>query len=160
MAPVNSSWHKWVFASLAKHIHDSAEAVNLPMVIEFVDTRSDDWKTARLKAEATIIGPSTREASKGFHIVDVSVVVIVTSQISSGYSHHEAVGAMANALDRCIRVLEYGPNNPNPDFVGLLTPDVEAAARVRVTNIKPTQPDNLSHSTIEVAYTGFFAEEE
>lgn len=159
MAPVNSSWHKWVFASLAKHIHDSAVSADLPMVIELIDTRSDAWKTARQKAEATIIGPSTREVSKGCHAVDVSVVVIVTSQISEGYTHQEAVGAIANALDRCITVYEYGPDNPSPDIVGILTPDVSAQARVRVTNIKPSQPDNLCHSTIEVGYTGFFTEE-
>lgn len=157
MSAVNPNWHRWVYASLAKHIHSAATAASLPMVVEFLDKRGEAWNSANSKAEATITGPATRELSQGLHRVWADVFIVLTSKLdSNNYDHIDFVGQMANALDQCILVKDYGATGLVD--VGNLTPRSEASDSIQVVHVKPTEKDTQIHSTIEARYYGLFTE--
>lgn len=152
---VNPNWHRWIYASVADHLHAAAAAAGLPLVVEMLDTRSPTWETATSKAEAVISGPITAEKSKGLYLVVVDVFVIITSdRTSNDYDHIDHAGAIANALDQCILVKDYGATGLVD--VGELRPmNTES---VDVIHLKPTAKDTQVHSTVGVRHLGYFTE--
>jgi hypothetical protein len=154
MSAVNANWHRWTYASVSDHLHTAATAGGLELVVEFTDERGPDWKTAETKAEATISGPITREMRSGHHSAQVNVFIVVTSHRSASgdYGHIDHVGTMANALDQCIRVMDYGATNLLE--IGQLTPDGE----INTVHIKPTETDDQIFSTIQAQLSGIFTE--
>lgn len=157
MGAVNPLWHRWVYASIAKHLHAAALADDLALVVEFLDKRNTDWLEATSKAEATITGPMTREISSGLHRVWVDVFIVVTSNLSDNdYAHIDHVGAMASALDQCILVKDYGATGLVE--VGTIKPRAESGDSVKVNHLKPATKDTQIHSTIQARFLGYFAE--
>lgn len=161
MTAVDPKLQRWVYASIAKHLHAAATTASLPLVVEVLDTPPDTWKEAKHRAEVIISGPSTREISKGLRRVQVSIFCVVSSfkQVTNAYDHLDKVGALANALDRCIEVRDYDVGNDAPALIGELKPRAEDTDRIRVDHIKPTESDNRTHSVIEANLVGFFTEE-
>lgn len=155
MAEVNRLLQRWVNASVAKHLHAAAAEVSLPFVIEFLDTRSTAFKNSALKAEATIIGPSTRLLSPGFVHVICGVFVKVSSVPmldTNAWKHADAVGRLQEALHQCITVKEYAEGEPSPAEVLVLEPRSDQP--VNVTNITPSVADQLLHSVLNAEYRG------
>lgn len=158
---VNASWPRWIMASIAKHLHDAAYVAELPLVVEFLDRRDETWMGATHKAEVTISGPATREVSTGLYRVWVNVFVVLTSNLSDNdYDHVTHAGAIANALDRCIVIKDYGNEAGDTGLldIGTITPRNEGADTVKVTHLKPAAKDTQLHSTIEVRFFGLFTE--
>lgn len=150
---------RWVQASIAKHLHAAATEVNLQLVVEFLDTRSTEFKNAAIKAEATISGPSVRLLSPGFRRVQTSVVVIVTSIPAidtAAYSHMDACGRIQEALDQCVVVRKYAENEPSPEEVGVVEPRNDQPVAVSAVHIKPSVSDQTLHSVLEGLYVGYF----
>lgn len=161
MAAANSKWARWVQASIAKHLHAAAAAVQLPLVVEFLDDRSTAWRAAEYKAEVTISGPNTRELSYNFHRVEAAVFIVISSnkqKDANAYKHLDFAGAMQNALDKCIEVKEYDLNVVSPATVGFLTPRTGDTANIPIDNLKPGDSDQLIHSVIEARYLGHFTQ--
>ena len=157
MAAVNANWHRWVYASVADHLHTAATAASLPLVVEFLDKRNSAWKTAKTKAEATVTGPATKEISSGLHRVWVDVFLVVTSKRSNDdYDHIDKCGAMANALDQCILIKDYGATGLVD--VGSIKPRKESGDTIDVEHLKPAETDDQIFSTLQGRYFGLFAE--
>jgi hypothetical protein len=153
---VNKLLQRWVLASVAKHLHAAAAEINLPLHVEFLDTRSAAFKSAPLKAEATIIGPATRHLSPGFTHVVCAVFVKVSSVPAldtNAWGHSDAVGRLQSALHECIMVKKYAVGEASPDEVFVLEhrPDQP----VNVTNLTPSVTDQLLHSVINAEYRGY-----
>jgi len=153
---VNKLLQRWVLASVAKHLHAAAEEINLPLHVEFLDTRSAAFKSAALKAEVTIIGPSTRQLSPGFTHVVCAVFVKVTSVPSldtNSWLHGDAVGRLQSALHECIMVKKYAEGEASPAEVCVLEPRPDQP--VSVTNLTPSVADQLLHSVINAEFRGY-----
>ena len=152
---------RWVFGSVAKHLHDAAEAISLPLVVEFLDDRSQTWIDAPAKAEVTISGPATREISSGLFRVWVTVTCIVSSDKQTeenAYDHLDRAGAIQAALFQCITVKQYEPGVDDPETVGFLTPRDAPSDVIDVANLKPGENDHISNSVITARLSGYFLE--
>lgn len=154
---VNENWNRWVFASIAKHLHDAATLADIPLVIHTLDKQSADWKAATTNAEVTIIGPSFRPGTLSTR-VRVGVFVIVSSHLTTNnYGHIDAVGAIATSLHKCIDVKDFGTGIGD---TGLLEIGVLNRARgdteVGVVNLAPLSKDTKIHSTISASFSSRF----
>ncbi len=150
---VNEKWYRWVFASIAKHVHADAALADLPIVVHTLDKQNAEWKAATTHAEVTIIGPSLRPGTLSTR-VRVSVFAIVTSHLSTNnYPHINAVGALAASLHKCIVVKDY-------DDTGLIEIGILNRARgdteVDVNNFAPLSKDTQIHSTISASFFSRF----
>lgn len=155
---VNRLLQRWVIASIAKHLRAAADEVNLPFVVEFLNTRNAAFKSAALKAEATIIGPSAREMSPGFVRVQAGVFIKVSSVPAldtNAWNHMDACGRLQEALCQCIVVKKYAAGEPSPEEVCVLEPRTDQPVAVNVTHITPSTTDQLLHSVIEALYVGY-----
>ena len=155
MGAVKPNWHRWVYASVAKHLKDSAGA--LPLVVEFLDKRGTDWETAASKAEVTITGPMTKEVCSGLHRIWVDVFITLTSHLSANnYDHIDHAGTLASALDECITCKDYGATGLVT--IGFLHPRAETQEAIKVNHLKPAVKDTQLHSTIQAKFLGYFSE--
>lgn len=158
MAAVNRLLQRWVNASIAKHLHAACAEINLPLVVEFLDTRSTAFKNAALKAEATITGPATRQLSPGFVRVQAGVFVKLTSVPAldtNAWNHADACGRLQEALSECVVVKKYAEGEPSPAEVCILEPRTDQPVAVAVTHLTPGTADQLQHTIIEGLYIGY-----
>lgn len=157
MGAVNPNWHRWVYASISKHLRTAADAASLPLVIEFTDDKDDVWKAAPRKAEALITGPSTKGQNGGEFRVTSDVLVKITSDRSGNdYPHLDATGVIAEALDQCILVMDYGATGAL--LVGELKPSKDEGEEIDVEHLQPLETDDQIHSLVQVRYSGNFNE--
>lgn len=155
---VNRLLQRWVNASIAKHLHAAAEEIGLRLVVEFLDTRSPEFKSAAVKAEATITGPGVREFSPGFVRVQAGVFIKVSSVPgldTNAWDHADACGRLQAALNQCIMVKQYAEGETSPDDVCVLEPRTDQPVAVAVTHLTPGTTDQLQHSVIEGQYIGY-----
>jgi len=157
MAPVNASWHRWIYASVADHLTVGAALIPVELRIEFTSKRSAAWKAAATKAEATLTGPMTKETNPGLFNVWFDVFIVLSSKAdSNNYGHVDAAGGLANLLDQCILIKDYGDTGLLT--VGSIRPRSDANENVEVKHLKPKEGDDLIHSTISARYFGLFTE--
>jgi hypothetical protein len=154
---VDARWHRWVYASIAKHLHAIATTASIDLVVEFLDERTAAWQSASPRAEVIITGPMSKEISKGLHRVWVDVFITLTSDRSSNdYIHIGHSGTLANALDQCILVRDYGDTGVLD--VSVLNPIRDLGRTVAVQHVRPSEKDATIHSTIQSRFYGLFAE--
>ena len=153
MAAVDRRWARWVYGSITDYLHTKAREGSLPLIVDFEDTTNNTaWANARTRAQATITGPITREGSPGLFRVVVGVFIAVSSERSANdYDHIDAVGAMQNALDQCIPIIDAGVTNIVD--VGTLTP---FQAQIAPVHLKPADQDDTIFSTVETTFEGLF----
>lgn len=150
--PVNANWARWIYASIAKHV--LAEVAS-PLVFDFGGKRTSAWETAVNRAEVTISGPKTRKLGRNAWKVEIDVFVIVSSDLSANnYDHVDVTGDVANALDTCIEVKDFGATGLLQ--IGTLQPRKGLAERIDVTHLKPANADDRIHSTINARFEGTF----
>lgn len=159
MGSVNPQWHRYVFASIVKHLRTATTAAGLPFVVDFLDQRTDAWKDATSKAEATIMGPFTREQSSGLYRVRATVFVVLTSSRSVDAGDHiDFEGAISEALDQCIIVKDYPSGLVE---IGVITPNVESPGdEVGPDRERPKDTDDQIFTTFQVRYYGLFSDPE
>jgi len=154
---VDARWHRYIYASVAKHLHDIADPIPIDLVVEFLDTRTASWQSASPRAEAVITGPMSKEVSKGLHRIWVDVFITLTSDRSTNdYVHIGHSGTLANALDQCILVRDYGDTGLLD--ISVLNPIRDDARTVAVQHVTPSEKDEAIHSTIQSRFYGLFAE--
>lgn len=154
---VDARWHRWVYASVANHLHTVCTSAGINLVVEFLDERTSAWKNASPRAEAIITGPMSKEVSKGLHRIWVDVFVTLTSNRSSNdYAHVGHAGTLANALDQCILVKDYGGTGLLD--ISVLNPIRDTGRTVAVQHVRPSAQDGEIHSTIQSRFYGLFAE--
>ena len=154
---VDARWHRWVYASVAKHLHAICTPASIDLVVEFLDKRTGAWMAASPRAEATISGPMSKEISKGLHRLWVDVFIKLTStRGSNDYAHIGHAGTLANALDQCILVRDYGATGLLD--ISVLNPIRDSGQTVAVQHVTPSEKDEEIHSTIQARFYGLFAE--
>jgi len=154
---VDARWHRWIYASMADHLHDVATTASIDLVVEFLDERTSAWKTASPRAEAIITGPMTKEISKGLHRIWLDVLLTLTSNRSTNdFVHVGHSGTLANALDQCVIVRDYGDTGLLD--VSVLNPIRDTGRTVAVQHVRPGEKDNEIHSIIQSRFYGLFAE--
>ena len=103
----------------------------------------------------TIGGFRTQQIGREAFKVECDVFVIVSSDITSNnYTHVDVVGDVANALDQCITVKDFGATGLVE--VGLLRTKKGDGQFVAPDHLKPTQTDDRLHSTVNVTLDGRF----
>lgn len=158
---VDAKLTRYIFGSVAKHLHDAADAASLPLIVEFLDDRAEPWLSAPNRAEVTISGPATREISSGVYRVWVTVTVVISSDRQTdvnAYNHLDYAGAMQAALDQCITVKNYDVGEDSPETIGFLTPRNRPNDAIPVDNLKPGETDQFNHSVITARLGGYFLE--
>jgi len=81
--------------------------------------------------------------------------VIVSSDLTNeNYNHVDVVGDVANALDSCVTVTDYGATGLVE--IGLLRTMHGDDQFVAPDHIKPQQADDRLHSTVNVTFEGRF----
>jgi len=155
MAARNANWDRWAYASVAKHL---STEITSPIVFDFGGKRTAAWESSSSRGEVTIGGLRTRRITRTSHKVELDVFVIVTSDKAEKYAHVGVVGDVANALDQCILVMDYGSEVGDTGLVevGRLGQAKDDTDFVDPTNIKPKADDDLIHSTISVTFEGTF----
>jgi hypothetical protein len=76
--------------------------------------------------------------------VDVSIV-ISSHLTDNDYDHVAAVGAMAETLDQCVRVLDH----PGANELAQMTP-----SGIVVEHFRPADKDTQIHSMVSATFTG------
>lgn len=162
MAAVNPFWHRWIFASVAKHLKTAATAGGVTLNVSMLDQADDAFKALSSRAEATISGPRSKEVSKGEHRVIVDVFITVSSltdETANNYDHIDKVGILANALDQCVLVKDYGPTGTGGTVtLGVLQLVLDDGDEVTVIHVRPAEKDNQVHSTIAARLQGYISE--
>ena len=154
---VDERWARWIYASIAKHLHAVATAKAINLVVELLNERPPAWETASPRAEAHITGPVSKQVSKGCYRMLVNVfITLTTNRGANDYDHIDDAGAWQNALDQCILVMDYGDT-------GLLTvseliPERDLDASIPITPIRPSINDAEIHTTITGRFEGLFQE--
>lgn len=142
---------------MAKHLHTICAAASIDLVVEFLDKRTSVWKAASPRAEAMISGPLSKEVSKGLYRVWVDVFLTLTSNRGANdYVHVGHAGTLANALDQCVVVRDYGETGLLD--ISTLTPSREPGQTVAVQHVRPSEKDGEIHSTIQSRFYGLFSE--
>lgn len=157
MGAVNPLWHRYVYASVADHLHTAATAASLPLVVEFLDKRDSTWKSASSRAEATLTGPVTKEVSAGLYRVWFDVFITLASERGANdYDHIDLAGKLAEALDQCILIKDFGATGLVT--IGSIRPRSESADSIEVEHLKPSADDDHVYSTVSARYFGLFTE--
>ena len=148
----NANWDRWVYASVAKHLR---AAIASEIVFDFGGKRTSAWETADHRAEVTIGGFRTQQINRSKFKVECDVFVIVSSDITANnYTHVDVVGDVANALDQCVTVMDFGATGLVE--VGLLRGKKGDDQFIAPDHIKPKQTDDRLHSTVNVTLDGRF----
>lgn len=156
--PVDARWHRWTYASVAKHLHTICAAASIDLVVEFLDQRTSTWRNNSPRAEAVISGPYTKEVSKGLHRAWVDVFVTLTSNRGTNdYVHVGHAGTIANALDQCILVKDYGDTGLLE--ISTLTPIRDDGRTVGPQHVRPSEKDEEIHSVIQARFEGHYQED-
>ena len=151
----NPLWDRWVYASVAKHLR--AAITPTPIVFDFGGRRTSAWENANHRAEVTIGGFQTQQIGRTNFKVECGVFVTVTSdKTADNYTHVDAVGDVASALDQCITVVDHGATGLVE--VGLLRQKKGDDLFVAPDHIKPKDTDDRLHSTVDITFEGRFKE--
>jgi hypothetical protein len=121
--PANKNWPRWLFASIANHFKAVADAEQIPLLIEGIEDRTSEKIRKMDHAELRINGPVTKEISKDFYQLNLSVNIILQSVMgeNNAYTIIQNAGIFFAAMGP-IEVYKYG-NGPDDDgsFLGCLT---------------------------------------
>jgi hypothetical protein len=120
--PANKNWPRWIFASISDHFKAAAAADNVPLLIEGIEDRTSDKIRQLDHAELRINGPVTKNPSKDYYILNVTVNIILQNYMSeeNAYTIIQNAGVFYEAMGP-IDVFKYG-NGPDDDgsFLGCL----------------------------------------
>ena len=142
--PANPNWSRWVYASLAGHLHDAAGS--LPTLVEGVDDRTDEFMQATARAEVRATGPNVHELSKNFWRVGIAANVVLTVHVGSPYRIQDLAGLFQAAMDQPIGVKKYGADEAH---LGCLSP-----GKVTITHFGQTDSTNrILQATVDCSYT-------
>ena len=148
----DAKWDRWVYASITKSLRD---AITSPIVVDFGGKRTSAWENADHRVEVTIGGLRTQQINRSTFKVECDVFEIVSSDITANnYTHVDVVGDVANALDQCFTVMDYGTTGLVE--VGLLRGKKGNNQFVDPDHLKPKNTDQRFHSTVNVTLDGRF----
>ena len=158
--PVNPSWARWAFASVATFMKQLAVDANIPALVEGLDERTTEYMEAANRVEIRMSGPFTKELSKDYHELGVDINLLFTSRYEingNQYDIIKTVGRFHEALDGPIPMKRLG-NEPGDDrgLVGCLLPRTGRNDAVRVFHFGQTdQTDRQKQVMIDARYVTY-----
>jgi hypothetical protein len=163
--PADPNWARWIFASVADHLKTVAVNVDLPVLVEHFDERTEAFERATTKAEIRITGPFTTEQSLGYFRIWVDANVLLTSRYDGSaknpYDILKYAGLFHEAMDSPIPVWNYGAElgdyvDGQPDtqqFLGCLVPRTGPNDSVRVINFGQLHAtDKIKQTAVDARY--------
>lgn len=147
--PANKNWARWIHSSVAKHIKDTADSINVPVIIEGIIERDDNFMEAPDRVEGRMNGPFTQELSAGYHRIQVDVNVLVNSQMGGVTKNalrlDEILGVFHNALDGTLAIYRFGtgPDDNPLSLLGCLTPRPGKNDSIRVIHFGQLNTNDL-----------------
>lgn len=149
----NANWDRWVYASIVDHL---TTQISSPIVFDIGGKRTAAWENANHRAEVTIGGLRTQQINRSKFKVECDVFVIVSSDLTANkYTHVDAIGDVANALDQCITVMDYGATGL--EEIGPIQRKRGDDQFIASDHIKPKDTDDRLHSTVSVTFEGRFS---
>lgn len=123
----NKNWARWIHSSIALYLHEVAEDVGLPVLIEGIDERDDTFMEATDRVEVRVNGPYTNNVSKGLYKTQVFVNCLFFSRMESTknvWELNDFLGVFHEAMDTLIPVFKYGtgPDDNELESIGCLSP--------------------------------------
>lgn len=167
---INENWTRWIFASVAKALKETATDNGIPVLVEHFDERSSAFMEATDRAEIRITGPFIQELSQGYYRILVDVNVLLTSRYDgtakNAYTIHQYAGIFQAAMGNEIGVWNYGgeegdydPNDSNTQlFLGCLKPRAGNNDSIRVFHFGQTdKTDKLKQSAVDARYVMYLS---
>ena len=118
---INSNWPRWITASVAHYFEQVADGLNLPFLVNGVDTlKSRDVDHAELR----VGGPFIYELSKDCYRLDVDTIIILTDLMGGSREDPFAITRWAGVFQQSawepIPVYRFGPDVTGVDDSSLL----------------------------------------
>lgn len=108
----NANWARWFHASVAKYLKEVAQDVNLPVLIEGLDDRSDAFMEATDRVEVRVNGPYSQKLSKGYYRIYIDVNCLFTSRMDGAVKNtweiDRFMGVFHDAMDGPIPIYRFG----------------------------------------------------
>jgi hypothetical protein len=153
-------------------LHQIAEDIALPVLIEGFDERTADFERATDRAEIRITGPFDQEQSKGYHRIYVDANVLITSRYD-GASKNAATwlkyaGLFHEAMSKPIPVWNFGSEPGDYDasepstqiFLGCLKPRPGNNNSVRVLHFgQLDKVDKIKQTAVDARYVLYLNED-
>jgi hypothetical protein len=154
--PANPNWTRWIRASLGDYLKEVATDLEIPVLIEELDDRTEAFIQSPVHVEIRINGPFTREVSKDYYLIQVDANVLVTNRkdVKNGYIHHPVLGMYHNAMDSVIPMFKYGTGvDDDQSQFGCLTGKSGSNEFVRVLSLGQVEKtDQIVQNMVDARY--------
>lgn len=163
----NPNWARWIFASVAYHLKQVAQAHAVSVLVEHLDERTPTFMQASDRAEIRITGPFSQKLSEGYYRIWLDANVLLTSrydgEVKNAYTVLKNAGYFHEAMDQPIAVWNYGNEAGDyPDsqvFLGCLMPRPGRNESVRVLNFgQLDKTDKVKQTAVDARYVMYLSE--
>lgn len=149
---MNLNWHRWCYSSIAKHMENNRQGVNL-----FIEGEERDTSDLENHAELRIDGPDYLNPSKGTHHLDYEINVLVSVNMSEedAYLIHRNLGIFQAAFTDKIDVFKYGTGpDDNQALLGcLIIQDYDHNHKIKTAFFGQIEPrTRVLQATVEALY--------
>ncbi len=157
---VNPAWARWIFASLATLMKKTAEANNIPVLVEGLDERTTEFMDATDRVEIRITGPFIRDLSvaTAYYECTVDMNALFVSRYENGknqYAILQTIGAFQAAMDAPIPIFQYGdlPGDDETICIGVMEPRNKRGDALRVMHFGQADLTNrIKQSLVDARY--------
>ena len=113
---ISDQWHRWIFASVAKHFTEGAALKNLASYVDGDDRAPLDKHFIEVRMD----GPRITEHEKNNYNLYVLINVVVQSVMGKQtLTHFDNIGVVQTLFTPVIEVYKIGETDP-PDLLGCL----------------------------------------
>lgn len=131
----NENWPRWIEASTFNYLKTVADNEGYANIREGIDTRTDEFKSADLRVELRVVGPSTIQTGPNDWIARVFVNVLIVStmgELKNRFLPTLAAGKFHAAMDADIPITKCGAEPGDDDsLIGCLSTVPERNTPVR-----------------------------
>ena len=149
LCELRQHWPRWIFASTSKYFKDIADDNNLHFFIEGTHRFTQENQEY---LEFRMDGPSVREVSKNYFLIDVEINILWSFNQDNSSFHRpaEITGILMEAMDD-ICVYRYGDDFVDNDkLLGTLTLRQDKKTPIRVNNFGQIRTDvKMMQGTVE-----------
>lgn len=127
---MNPRWNIWVHSSVNKYLKTTAsDNGDIPIILEGVDDRTEDYMAETDRVEARITGPHVRQMSRNYFLLLVEINVLVTNDYGgvgdNRFEQNRIVGVFQDALEARIPIYKFGTTaEDDSSLLGCLSPEL------------------------------------
>lgn len=158
------NWARYIFASVATYLKQTATDNSLPVVVEGLDDRTKTYMESTDRAEIRVNGPYSQELAQGCFRLWVDANVLLTSRMDadkSAYSIQRFAGIFQSAMDQSIPVWNYGDQAGDFDeadpatqiHLGCLSPRTQTSESIKVLHFGQVEKtDRVKQTVVDARY--------